>query len=50
MNDKYLTIATIGMKQDTLIEHKEVVTMCEGSSMYVDINRNMHLIHCGLNC
>lgn len=23
MNRKYLTIATIGMKQDTLIEHKK---------------------------
>ncbi len=49
MNDKYLTIATIGMKQDSLIEHNELVTMCKGSSMYVDINRNMHLIHYGLN-
>jgi hypothetical protein len=36
----YFILTTTGMKQDTLIEHKEVVVVCDQESSPVDLNYN----------
>jgi hypothetical protein len=36
----YLKLTTTRMKQDTLIEHKEVVVVCDQESDHVNLNYN----------